>query len=40
MGGHVVCVRLLLDAGADKNAADEVRRQILCLRLGMRFGFS
>ena len=24
-GGHSDCVRLLLDAGADKNATDEVR---------------
>ena len=34
--GRADCVRLLLDAGADKNAHDKVRRQccaLLCMRL-------
>ena len=29
--GHVDCVRLLIDAGADKDAMDDVRRRSLYL---------
>ena len=30
--GHADCARLLLDAGADKNTADVVRRRVQCAR--------
>jgi hypothetical protein len=30
--GHADCVRLLLDAGADKNAKDKVRASRFCMR--------
>ncbi len=32
--GHADCVRLMLDAGADKNAVDEVRASAACLACG------
>ena len=34
-GGHADCARLLLDAGADKNAKDRVRASARCWRVGV-----